>query len=272
MDSIGVNEGTGSPYAIHTRPPPFWPARIDLWFVQLEQHFVTLNLTRENLKFATLVAQLDTRALEEIEDILIDQPAEGSYSKAKALLIKRMSASDSERIRKLLEAEQLGDRTPTQFWRHLKSLAGNCADNKILLEIWKNRLHPQTQRILKCMPDDDISKLAEVADEIHAVPSEKGMIAAASTSTAASSSPSTSLEGTALILEEIKKMKLEISELYARNERPANRPRKRARSRSRSRSTTRNENLCWYHDRFGSKAVKCTSPCNWSSTGNGQGR
>lgn len=112
------------------------------------------------------------------------------------------------------------------------------------------------------MPDDDISNLAEVADEIHAIPAEKRMIAAASTPTGAYSYLSTSLEQTALILEEIKKFELEINELYVRNRSLANRPQRRVRSWSRSRSTIRNENLCWYHDRFGNKAAKCVSPCN----------
>ncbi|KAL4719516.1 hypothetical protein ACJJTC_007439 [Scirpophaga incertulas] len=38
----------------------------------------------------------------------------------------------------------------------------------------------------------------------------------------------------------------------------------RSQSRRRSRSRPRNRELCWYHDRFGAKAMKCEPDCKWS--------
>jgi hypothetical protein len=61
------------------------------------------------------VGQLDQRSLEEVEDIICNPPAEGKYQKIKEQLIKRLSDSDAAPVRKLLETEELRDRTLTQF-------------------------------------------------------------------------------------------------------------------------------------------------------------
>lgn len=44
------------------------------------------------------------------------------YEYLKKELIKRLADSDSTRMRKLLESEHMGDRTPSQFYRDLKKL------------------------------------------------------------------------------------------------------------------------------------------------------
>jgi hypothetical protein len=47
--------------------------------------------------------------------------------------------------------------------------------------MWQNRLPPQTQRILMCISDRDMPKLADISDQIHAIPVEKGYITASFT-------------------------------------------------------------------------------------------
>jgi hypothetical protein len=47
--------------------------------------------------------------------------------------------------------------------------------------LWQNRLPPQTQLILMCISDRDMTKLANIADQIYAISAEKGYIAASST-------------------------------------------------------------------------------------------
>jgi hypothetical protein len=184
-------------------------------------------------------------------------------------LIKRLTDSDAARVRKLLETEELGDRTPTQFWRHLKQLASNSVDNKFLIEMWQNRLPRQTQRILMCISDRNMPKLAKIADQIHAIPVEKGYIAASSTK-----APITVVtpDVITMIYEQIKKLQMQMNKLIEKSRISRDLSRRRMRSQSRGRSNLRNPDLCWYHEKFGASATKCRSPCKWKSAENGQDR
>ncbi|XP_046143422.1 uncharacterized protein LOC123988228 [Osmia bicornis bicornis] len=146
------------------RVPTFWPQKVSLWFRQLEAQFVIGRIIKDETKFGYIVAQLDGKYAEEVEDIICNPPESNKYGAIKAELIKRLSDSDTTRVRKLLETEEIGDRPPTQFWRHLKELAGSAVNEDFLTELWKNRLPTQTQLVLTATSDKEGAKLAEIAD------------------------------------------------------------------------------------------------------------
>jgi hypothetical protein len=61
-------------------------------------------------------------------------------------------------------------------------------------------------------------------------------------------------DAAALIFEQIQKLQVQINALSEESRRP------------------RNRDLCWYHDKFGANATKCSAPCMWKFKENGQGR
>ncbi|XP_076236120.1 uncharacterized protein LOC143180342 [Calliopsis andreniformis] len=130
-DSLEVNVTTAAPIKI----PVFWPQKVALWFRQLEAQFVIGSITRDETKFGYVVAQLDGKYAEEVEDIICNPPETNKYEAIKKELIKRLSDSDTLRVRKLLETEEIGDRTPTQYWRRLRELAGATVSDEFLTEI-----------------------------------------------------------------------------------------------------------------------------------------
>ena len=170
-ESSGGSGGTGNTSShiatTSLRIPSFWPKKVALWFKQLEAQFLIGNITKDETKFGYVVAQLDGKYAEEVEDVICNPPAENKYAALKEELIKRLSDSDSTRVRKLLESEEIRDRTPTQFWRHLKKLADSAVSDEFLTEMWKNRLPIKTQLVLAATSDKDGSKLAEIADRVH---------------------------------------------------------------------------------------------------------
>jgi hypothetical protein len=145
-----------------------------------------------------------------VEDIICIPSAEGKYHLKNII-------SDAARVRKLLETEELGDRMPTQFWRHLKTLAGNSVANKFLTEMWQNRLPPQTERIFMCISDRDMPKLAEIADQIHAISTEKRYIEASSTT---ASTTAITPDAITMICEQIQKLQRQMNELSEKSRRP----------------------------------------------------
>lgn len=58
-------------------------------------------------------------------------PSDNKYVKIKQELIKRLSASQEEKTRQLLERVEIWDRKPSQFLRHLQSLADFGSGNII---------------------------------------------------------------------------------------------------------------------------------------------
>ncbi|XP_069364226.1 uncharacterized protein [Maniola hyperantus] len=164
--------------------PPFWADRPVVWFAQVEAQFEISGITVDQTKFNYVIAQLDSRVIGEVEDIITHPPPADRFAFLKKELIRRLSTSEEQRVRQLINDEVLGDRRPSQFLRHLRSLAGHVlTDQNILRQLWMRRLPQHLQAILAAQSEISLDKVAELADKILEV--SPGIMAP---STAASSS------------------------------------------------------------------------------------
>jgi hypothetical protein len=98
-----------------------------------------------------------------VEDIT-SPPEKDPYSVLKTELVTRLSPSREERIRQFLTLE-MDDRKPSQFLRHLRSLAPDVPDD-FLRSIWSSRLPPNVRAILACQSEDDLDAADRCADRI----------------------------------------------------------------------------------------------------------
>ena len=133
-----------SAHAVSIRVSAFWADKISLWFKQLEAQFMIAGITREATKFGYVVAHLEPKYVMEVEDIIDSPPENGQYEALEAALIKRLSDSSSMRVRKLLEGEEIGDRTPSQFLRHLDSTCFSWDAGKIVERVGRD-IRPSTR-------------------------------------------------------------------------------------------------------------------------------
>jgi hypothetical protein len=81
--------------------------------------------------------------------------------------LERFAESDNLRINGPLEAEEIGDRTPSEFFRHLRNLAASDISETMVLTLWKRRLPETTQRALAGVMGEDVATLTRVADNLH---------------------------------------------------------------------------------------------------------
>lgn len=229
--------------------PPFWSDRVAVWFAQAEAQFLLAGINTDVTKYSYVLSQIDHKVAGEIEDIVINPPAEEKYQTLKETLIKRFSISEEQRVRRLLGDEELGDRKPSQFLRHLRSIAGNTlSDDNILRQLWVRRLPQHVQGILAAQADLSLDRIADIADKIvEAQPSQANVFAATGTPTLNS------------LLERIDELGNQIAALRADRSRSQN----RSRQSSRNSTPDRTEKNCWYHRKYGTSARKCISPCNW---------
>ncbi|XP_076396691.1 uncharacterized protein LOC143265916 [Megachile rotundata] len=248
------------------RVPPFWSSNPLLWFHQLESQFALNNITVDSTKYFYVTSFLDIKCLQEVEDIIQNPPATGKYEKIKEELIRRLSRSQEQRIQQLLEHEEIGDRTPSQFLRHLRNLAGDIkVPENFLRTIWMNRLPASMRTILATQMDASLEKMAELADKVNEI-TPIGKCAAVSTDTRFE-----------LLCEQMAGLTQQVAELAKHSStahpgRSTFRGRKKWRNYGRSSSRGRNNSrtsgpsqpgVCWYHRRFGDRSTRCTIPCTY---------
>jgi len=130
----------GHIYRAAVRLPPFWSDRPGICFAQAEAQFALAFVTSEKTKFNYAISQLEYRHAAEIEDIIITPPADEPYTTLKTELVRRLSSSRDQRIRQLLTHEEIGDREPSHFLQHLKSLAPDVPDD-FMRSIWSSTQH-----------------------------------------------------------------------------------------------------------------------------------
>ena len=154
-------------YRVAVRLPPLWPDRPDVWFAQAEAQFELAAIRRQRRKFNYVVAQPNQQEAAWVEDIT-SPPEHEPYNQLKAELVRRLSTSREQSERQLLSDEEMGDRKPSQFLRHLKGLAPGIPDD-FLLTIWANRLPPHVQAILAGQTEGSLDSASHLADRIREI-------------------------------------------------------------------------------------------------------
>lgn len=253
--------------------PPFSPEDPELWFALIEGQFDSGDITDDLIKFTHVTNNLDIQYAKAVRDIIVNPPAKNKYDKIKFELIKRLSASHEKKIKQLLTHEELGDRKPSQFLRHLQDLAGPSVPEDFIRTIWSNRLPHNIQTVLASQPTHSLEQLADLADRIQELTSPCDV--------AASSSRGLHHSHASDEIAELKKMvqhltlKLEEHTRASCGSTSRSRPRERRRSpsrqRNRSNSSYKNYPVCWYHAKFGERARHCVKPCDYAKAGNSTG-
>ncbi|XP_072934964.1 uncharacterized protein [Epargyreus clarus] len=251
--------------------PAFSPDDPDIWFALLETQFDNFGITEDSIKFNNVVSNIDIIHAKAVKDIIVNPPEHNRYLKIKSELIKRLTASHEKKVCQLLTHEELGDRKPSQFLRHLQDLAGPNVPEEFLKSIWSNRLPRSIQTVLACQTSESLEQLAELADRVQEIAAPPNVAATSASCNAPGPSSSTSSE-----IAELKRMvecltiKLDEHTRQSRCTERSGPRRRRSSSRSASRSASRYRMypICWYHETFGSRAHKCLKPCDYKESGN----
>jgi len=127
------NESTIARVAV--KIPEFISLDPELWFAMVEGIFANASIKTDSTKFGFVVGALPPKYAVEVKNIIMTPPLEDKYVKIKHELIKRLSASQEEKNRQLLERVEIRDRKPPQFIRHIKSLADVSVPETLLKTI-----------------------------------------------------------------------------------------------------------------------------------------
>lgn len=247
--------------------PTFSSDDPELWFALLEAQFENYEITEDSAKYNSVISNLDIVYAKTVKDIIINPPVTGRYEKVKSELIRRLTASHEKKVRQLLTHEELGDRKASQFLRHLQDLAGPSVPEEFLRTIWSNRLPRNIQTVLTSQPTHSLEQLADLADRIQEISISPDVAAASLSSNGSDSSPGPCSE-IAELRKMVERLAIKLDE-HTRSSRTTDRSRsfdrQVSRSGSRSASNYRRYPICWYHEKFGSRAHKCQKPCDYKA-------
>lgn len=274
MDESGTpaqHQVMSESFRVGVRIPPFWPEKPTIWFSQIEGQFAMARITDDNTKFYYVLSHLDRQYAVEVEDVITSPPDNGKYDKLKSELIKRLSMSSERKVKQLLQSEELGDRKPSQFLRHLRHLAGPNIPENFLRTIWTSRLPNNLQTIIASQMSLTLNELADLADRVHDIAPASPLIAAAT-----SLGGESALDVMARQIAELTKQVSSLATKFDGHGRSRSRTKQNSYQRrertpsSRSQSNYRKFPQCWHHFKFGKQAKKCIRPCDFKS-GNAQG-
>nr|VZI08728.1 unnamed protein product [Spirometra erinaceieuropaei] len=162
----GVNQASRG---LHfSRAWPFTPSNLWAWFRQVEAVFSTSRITSERTRYSHVVQSLPFDVAVDVDDLLNLIPANDPYTQLKNAVIQRVAKSANRILRELFTQVDLGDQTPSQLMRHMRSfLAGRHMDNVVFRQIWLHKLPVPMQQVLATL-DISISldKMATHADPI----------------------------------------------------------------------------------------------------------
>ena len=260
------------------RAPAFTSHDPALWFTILEVNFRAHNITTSLSKFSYACTSLPADVISQVADVIAAaSTADTPYEDLKTAVLARLESSVTSRLRELLSKEELGNEKPSDLLRRMKRLLGDkfeTFDRPLFTHLLYQRLPPGLQRNLFSVKDKlSLDDLAQLADDYMA-------------STPAEPLPSvatvTSGSDTQHMAHLLAKLTLQVNTLserldsIQRRRSPSprslspRRPRQRSRSRDRSGHTP---GVCFYHNRFGNAAIKCTKPCTFTGQElNGNGR
>lgn len=261
-DNDGDTKTPTDVHGVNMKLPPFWDKNPQLWFVQIETQFSMFRVTADASKYCLAVASLPVHVCDTVFDILTKPPDTGKYEALKKALNDRHAISEESRLEKLLERADLGDQRPSEVLRQMQRLSGDTVTDTIIKKLWLRRL-PKYMKVPLVAVDSDksLQELSDLADKMFEAGDAPEVNAMASSSQ--------KLNGSHNSDDRYKKLENQISQIQSLMQKlsSSGRPsRSSSRSKSRtreSRSKSRGHSWCWYHHRFGPKALKCQKPCGF---------
>ncbi|XP_077548212.1 uncharacterized protein LOC144161021 [Haemaphysalis longicornis] len=180
-------------------------------------------------------------------------------------LIPRLSPSQDEKVRHLLQHEDLGDRKPSQLLRYMRDpLGSTLVDDSLLPIIWLQRLPSHAQAILQVQPNLPLDQLSHIVDQVVEISLPASPLTVNAVDTRQSSSEHA---------RRIHEITRQLDSIQRRlDQSPKLRPQKRPQSQDNNAASSHGNNgTCYYHRRSGDKARKCQPPCSAGRQGNYNG-
>jgi len=271
-----VNESKNYINHVSFKPPqPLFAQNPIIWFSILEQLFFSAKIKTECTKYSHAVAALDARLHNQFADLIIRDKGDIPYTIFKNEVTKVLSDTEKAKLNNILHNLSLGDKKPSQLLSEFRLNAGSSFNEKTIKQLWMKRLPQQVQMVLSAIENDvSLVVLAERADnlietlsgcQINSINTASSTVNKVSKNDSTNISTNSSFAIEKYFDEKLSKFLKEISSIVI-NSRSRSNSRSNSRNSSRSpatRSLNPKHEQCWYHFKFGNKALKCVVGCKF---------
>lgn len=251
--------------AVAFRGPVFCNKDPAMWFAILECNFKAANITKSLTKFNHAVALIPPESLSLVSDVVSTAlNSDTPYDDLKTATLARLQSSAATRLKELLSKEELGNEKPSGLLRRMKKLLADkyaTFDQEVFKQLYYQRLPSSIQGHLFTVKDKlGIDELSQLADEFMATVQQPPTVN--TVQTPSSLDPLT--DAVAKLTLQINTLQKQMVELQQRS-RSRSTSLTRRRPRQRSPSTSRDPSHCYYHQRFGARALRCHQPCSYAA-------
>ncbi|XP_014209360.1 uncharacterized protein LOC106640011 [Copidosoma floridanum] len=225
------------------------------------------QLASDREKYDLVVSSLDTAAISNLIDILSSPLDTDLFGNLKKANLNHMALSQDKQLDLLFNKLELGDKTPLQLLRYMRTSVHNQISDELLKVKWLKLMAPHVARILKVLKTSTLVELSAAADELVKFHSSVFSL----TQKVISAPTATPPTANATLAQSITALSLQVSQLSTavlnRSNDSSHQPRQRQHSESRSRpkadqaQAANDVDFCWYHVRFGVKARNCEILC-----------
>jgi hypothetical protein len=150
--------------------PAFWAESPASWFLYAESRFRLRDVTSEIQKFDNLVAALPRESVRLVLDVLDNPSTTAPYTQLKTRLLASHEITDFQRIEKLHQMGDLGDKKPSELLASMLELCPRVHEaNKFFLFLFLQRLPAKLRVLLGDNEEADPRDLAVKADRLWAM-------------------------------------------------------------------------------------------------------
>ena len=206
--------------------------------------------------FHHTLSALPTDVVSQVTHAIDRAPEDELYTTLKSTVIRLLSGSQERRLQQLFSQTELGDRTPSQLLRHMRTLVGDAnVDDTIFQQLWMRCLPSHIAACLaSCSDKCDLEELAEKAERIQEYYDRPPFFQLAQPKPCPSKPQET--EALTKILTKL--------DTLGRNSPPPKCGKQRLRSQNRINKPSNHKNrVCYYHRTYGDDAKKCQPECTY---------
>ena len=216
----------------------FWESSASAWFAQTEAQFALREITADTTRYYYVVSVLGNSTASRVVSLLKNPLAREKYTALNAHLLKKFEISDAERASRLFSLQGLSDSKPSELMDRMLDLMGEHEPDFLFVQLFLRQLPSQVRAALANTMITDSRRLAEEADTF-----------------------SWRVKGTP---PHIAPVTLDDSTLIA----ATTSRRQQSSDPQQSSGPQRSSGMCFYHAKFGPKALKCLPPCSYGGLGN----
>ena len=222
--------------------PEFWPDDMELWFARVESSFRRFRVTDSMVKFDCVMDKLPNDTLSAIKDIVrVVDNLPDPYQQVKQRLLSCHKPTVWKQVAKVIFHPELGGSRPSAL---MASMMSNLPEGEepgfLFLGLFLHRLPADLREHLAAREFNTPQEMAAHADVLWDARHSANSMAANTVNAVGRA----------------------VSPARSRNRSPS-----RGRQ-GRSQTPAPDDGMCFFHQRFGRKARKCTPPCTYKEQGN----